>query len=277
MRYSIAAGLLASGAAAFSDSSPFLMYSTSKLSVPSEPSQLQSTASVLSTAHALLSTCPTSLYLLLTHPNAHASDLRDPATGACLALNLCGRTSAVVNSSKVATSHYGVAEVVGPEISATDLQAYIEGACSEQGKGDLAAVVVKQLDGLPLHDELLDNQEQIRRGVPGDDYTVIYFASPHEPPRRYEAEFGEAGGAEMPLELRKREWEVRAADGGNTVGSAPLFVKYQFFTPGIFMGFVAVFLMLAMLYVGLNAVASLQVSYGAFDKEMGPAAQKKTQ
>lgn len=41
------------------------------------------------------------------------------------------------------------------------------------------------------------------------------------------------------------------------------------------MGFLGTIIMLAMLYVGLSAVASLQVSYGAFEKEMGPAAQRK--
>lgn len=46
---------------------------------------------------------------------------------------------------------------------------------------------------------------------------------------------------------------------------------------GLFMAFIAAIVMFAMLYVGLSAVASLEVSYGAFDKEMGPAAQKKAQ
>jgi len=59
--------------------------------------------------------------------------------------------------------------------------------------------------------------------------------------------------------------------------NASLFERYQFFTPGIFMGFVAGFIMLSILYVGLSALSSLEVSYGAFDKEMGPAAQKKQQ
>ena len=78
------------------------------------------------------------------------------------------------------------------------------------------------------------------------------------------------------MELKRRTADIvepRAGDSDST--SAPLFVKYQFFTPGIFMGALAVLIMLAILYVGLSAVASLQVSYGAFDKEMGPAAQKK--
>lgn len=43
------------------------------------------------------------------------------------------------------------------------------------------------------------------------------------------------------------------------------------------MAFIGALVMFAMLWAGLSAVASLQVSYGAFDKEMGPAAQKKAQ
>lgn len=41
------------------------------------------------------------------------------------------------------------------------------------------------------------------------------------------------------------------------------------------MGLIAVIVMGAILTVGLRALNSLEVSYGAFDKEMGPAAQKK--
>lgn len=41
------------------------------------------------------------------------------------------------------------------------------------------------------------------------------------------------------------------------------------------MAFVVLAVLLSILAVGLKSVASLEVSYGAFDKEMGPAAQKK--
>ena len=40
--------------------------------------------------------------------------------------------------------------------------------------------------------------------------------------------------------------------------------------------FVSIFLLL-ILYIAISGVASLQVSYGSFDKEMGPQAQKKQQ
>ena len=41
------------------------------------------------------------------------------------------------------------------------------------------------------------------------------------------------------------------------------------------MGIIGALILLTILGVGLRALASLEVSYGAFEKEMGPAAQKK--
>lgn len=41
------------------------------------------------------------------------------------------------------------------------------------------------------------------------------------------------------------------------------------------MSLITLILLLSILGVGLRALSSLEVSYGAFDKDMGPAAQKK--
>jgi len=41
------------------------------------------------------------------------------------------------------------------------------------------------------------------------------------------------------------------------------------------MGIVITVPLLMILYVAISGVSSLQVSYAAFDQEMGPAAQKK--
>ncbi len=43
------------------------------------------------------------------------------------------------------------------------------------------------------------------------------------------------------------------------------------------MGFTAGILLLVILYCAISGVASLQVSYAAFDKETGALAQKKGQ
>jgi len=41
------------------------------------------------------------------------------------------------------------------------------------------------------------------------------------------------------------------------------------------MAIFSLIIILSILGAGISALSSLQVSYGAFDKEMGPAAQKK--
>jgi hypothetical protein len=43
------------------------------------------------------------------------------------------------------------------------------------------------------------------------------------------------------------------------------------------MGFLVGFILLAILYVGLSALSSLQVTYAAFDKEQGALAKTKAQ
>lgn len=134
-------------------------------------------------------------------------------------------------------------------------------------------------------------------------YTVIYTTTPlnatlpslqvEEP--LYEPEFE----SQEHLDL-KRNLMARVVANGNATDDRPLFEKYQFFTPGkyyhfisrptkyaskepmltagttgIFMGLIVGIIMFMILSVGIAAVSSLQVSYAAFDKEMGPAAQKK--
>lgn len=43
------------------------------------------------------------------------------------------------------------------------------------------------------------------------------------------------------------------------------------------MGLLVGLILLSILGVGLSAISGLEVSYGAFDKEMGPSAQRKQQ
>lgn len=43
------------------------------------------------------------------------------------------------------------------------------------------------------------------------------------------------------------------------------------------MGLLAALFFLSILYVGIYALGSLEVSYAAFEKEMGPTVQKKQQ
>lgn len=132
-------------------------------------------------------------------------------------------------------------------MSTEDLRTAIEAACTEQGKAGWSVTDFK-LDGLPTAESkearsvamtAMDKTlGKILEEERGDDYTVIYFSSPHEASlRNYESEFV-VEPAVAPMELKRRAAEIvegvgRRADAGNS-SSAPLFVKYQFFTPGKF-------------------------------------------
>lgn len=75
-------------------------------------------------------------------------------------------------------------------------------------------------------------------------------------------------------ELKRDTTFVKRSDN-NTMQEGGLFERYQYFTPGLFMAFAAMIPLVLILGVGLRAIASIEVSYFAFSKEMGPAAQKK--
>lgn len=49
------------------------------------------------------------------------------------------------------------------------------------------------------------------------------------------------------------------------------------FELGIFMGLMASFLFLVIMYIGINALSSLEVPYAAFEKDTSAAVQKKQQ
>lgn len=91
-----------------------------------------------------------------------------------------------------------------------------------------------------------------------------------------EGPFGDAMQIELKRDLsahQTRDSSVRPKRAAHA--NAGLFEKYQFFTPGLFMGLVAAVPLLMIVLVGVRALVSLEVSYFAFSKEMGPAAQRQ--
>ncbi|KAK4114568.1 BIG1-domain-containing protein [Canariomyces notabilis] len=278
-----AATLLACTAAvqvqAFSNSSPFVLFSTASLpQIPeSAQGQLQTSAQVLASAKQLLASCPTERYILVSQPNLHAADIRDddgPDRGDCRMPFLC---RAVAGEG---ISHFSVAEVVG-QVSGRPLDEFIKTVCAEKGKQvHVDRVELKHLppasliEGRDRREVLEDNDFELDRLLEtlDGDYTVFMFSDPNEF-KAYEPEFIEA--VHVDLKRWAEEDEMVAKRKSNSTSNLPLFEKYQFFTPGVFMSLFVLVILLSILAVGLKALSSLEVSYGAFDKEMGPAAQKK--
>ncbi|KAK7757244.1 hypothetical protein SLS62_000793 [Diatrype stigma] len=259
---------LCASARAFSDSSPFILFSTAKLPGPvsssSEQPQLQSSSQVVTSAKGLLKSCPTTRYLLVSQSNLNAAHL--PAGEA---------VPHIYRSLQQAASRFSVAEVAG-HLDVEELSSYIREVCD--GKG--ASVEELDLEPLALAQgattTLKENDDHLAlildQYASEGSYTVIYTAGPRtEKPKAYTAEFQD--NLHVELKRQVQQFGKRA----NVTSDLPLFEKYQFFTPAIFMGLLALVVLLSILYTGISALSSLEVSYGAFDKEMGPAAQKKQQ
>ncbi|KAK5654823.1 hypothetical protein OQA88_6859 [Cercophora sp. LCS_1] len=278
MQLSIAATLLACATVqAFSDSSPFVLFSTANLPESPDSAQLQTSSKVIATAQKLLASCPTDHYVFVSQPNVHAADIRDGGVYRCNMPNLCRAMA-----SETTRGRLSVAEVIG-QVSTKPLSDYVVQACAEKGKvAKVDRVELAHLPGLreteKRRETLSDNDHELGRLLDTLDgeYTVVMFSDPNEF-KAYEPEFIEPVHMDLKRQAAGQEMLAaglrRTAKGNST--NLPLFEKYQFFTPGIFSGLIALIVMLSILGVGLRALASLEVSYGAFDKENGPAAQKK--
>jgi len=198
---------------------------------------------------------------------------------------------------------YTVSDVVGwSQADGEQLANYIVKTCGAKKVESRtlmeAMAEVKEIGGPVVVEEAfggLEGDKEERKRMLGDNdatlysnilndlskaksYTVIYTTTatkdiPAEKPIVYEAAFDEP----MHLDLKRELLSFDKREGPKTNDTRPLFEKYNFLSPGLFMGLMVSFLLLSILAVGLNAVSSLKVSYGAFDKEMGPAAHRKQQ
>jgi hypothetical protein len=117
--------------------------------------------------------------------------------------------------------------------------------------------------------------------VGGEKYTVIYtttppasgFAAVEQAATDYEMD--DPFASVLHTDLKRELGSGHASKSSDS--DLGLFDKYEYTSPSIFMGLFVFILLFMILYVGITAVSSLQVSYFAFSKEMGPSQQKKQQ
>jgi len=237
-----------------------------------------------------LSSCPSKNYILLSQENVNLDDFTSDRAVPFLRRAL---------KSDGVKSVINVAEVVG-QSSADVIQQYLQETCgatievhdgmespeksqSKHVGKDSATIARVNFKGLPSTEpkrsaQLADHDAYLNtvlEELPVDSaYTVIYTTTPvsAETHITYEPTFQDQ--EPLHVELKRQIDFVPRADEKNAT-SPPLFEKYQFLSPGIFMGLLTIIILLSILSVGISAIAGLQVSYGAFDKEMGPASGKK--
>ncbi|KAH7166242.1 BIG/ATPase V1 complex, subunit S1 [Dactylonectria macrodidyma] len=272
MRLQILAGALALAgpSAAFSDSSPLILLSTSAFPGASTSNQIQTSSSAIADAKTILSACPSSRYLFVSQPGVHSAELASSASGNCAMPHLCQ----AVSDSRI-QDKFIVSEVIGA-LTNVGLVDFVKTACDQKHQ----EITVEELTLPPLTSDragsLADSDEILSKSIDGlqssNSYTILFVGTPGE--QTYEPEFDDRVRMDLKRDLRSSP--MRRANETER-DNRPLFEKYQFFTPGIFMAIITAIVLFSILFVGLRALASLEVSYGAFEKDMGPAAQKKQQ
>ncbi|KIW42390.1 uncharacterized protein PV06_05949 [Exophiala oligosperma] len=290
----LSALVLAAGSAhAYLDTTPFFMFSTSELLNPD--SRLQSASSVVSNVAISLSTCPSDYYVVVSQSGVSSHDYESIKNTPVLAQALSRQSARGVRSSMV------VPDVTG-SIDSSSWIDLLRSKCGVQvteidaSKGAIPATIspAPRLLKITLPKPSSQRQSDLAQNdaffasvldmLPIQNYTVLYTTArsglvEEVEPKEYDMESQIQESLHIDLK-RDLGLDARAGSGtksNQTMIDGPLFDKYQFFTPGIFMGLLVSFLLLSILYVGISALASLQVTYAAFDKEMGQLAAKKQQ
>ncbi|KAF2111350.1 BIG/ATPase V1 complex, subunit S1 [Lophiotrema nucula] len=276
-------------ALAFRNTSPFFFFSTSELLIEGHQYDVATADTIRSHITESLKGCPSRTYFVVQQEGVSSADFLDEQSTSQLAYHLGGK-------DKTIRSVLVIPEVVN-QIEPTSIVSYLETQCGAKmlGSGvgdspplsrDSPRIVSVNTRAPPPKDraKAMDNidgwlDKAIDDYGGGEDYTVIYTTTPRtngpadvssQNQHTYQMEdpFSEA----VQMELKRDTSLHRRA---TTSGEGALFEKYQFLSPGLFMGLSAMVPLLLILYVGLSAMTSLEVSYFAFSKEMGPAAQKK--
>ncbi|KAJ6184315.1 hypothetical protein N7519_005616 [Penicillium mononematosum] len=275
-------GLLALGAAAvnaFRDTSPFFLASTSEYG-PDELRYIQTGASLLENLSSSLSTCPSDYYVVVYQPGVHSSDFSTRKSAPRLGAKMLGKDSSI-------RSKMSINEVAGL-LEPKEIKGLLEKKCKTQttavdaSSGSYPSYFEKGPRVIDVEFPMLslgsDRAQQLSEfdGFLAD-YTILYITSPREFPETdsvvYEAS-GDSYQDSLHMDL-KRDYSAHASSSSSN--STSLFEEYQYFTPGIFMGLMATFLFLAILYIGIGALSSLEIPYAAFEKDTSAAVQKKAQ
>ncbi|PGH35050.1 hypothetical protein GX50_02081 [[Emmonsia] crescens] len=289
---------------AFKDTSPFFLFSTHETPLPSR--QLESAPSLSASLSASLKSCPAATYILISQPGVHARDYSSDNAAPQLRRRVLKLDEEVKGS-------FAVSEVVG-RVDVDALQGMLEEGCGVEavrvdGSGGAPQAYTKKPQVIRVEfasvapdsnpsEQLVKNDEflgALLDRLPSRDYTVLYTTTPREStdesieieePALYNEI--DADIYQNPLRTNMKRDNMphshsRRDDDSNDDGdeeqsrNLPLFEKYQFLSPGIFMGLMAGLLFVMIIYLGLSALLGLKVSYAAFEKDNSPAAAKKQQ
>ncbi|TGZ76715.1 hypothetical protein EX30DRAFT_229704 [Ascodesmis nigricans] len=282
---------------AFSDTSPYIISHPSAESPLDDFRSATSTTTLLPHLRTLTAACTADTYLLITLPHTHESDLHHYPLFHAALVSLSSSSGS--ESSPESNGFLQLPFVVpSPDITATDIvniiaetASHVCGARVEEPVVIAAGGTATRYDGVTprvvrvefdsasagggvqngVRDTAVVDRvlKSLVEGAPTRRVMVVVATTP----------VFSAGDAENVVDSEEREAGnpngEKGDNGDETKGG--LFEKYQFFTPAVLMGYVVLLVVAAIGYVGVSALEGLKVSYGAFEKEMGPGGQKKGQ
>ncbi|EGW32789.1 uncharacterized protein SPAPADRAFT_49735 [Spathaspora passalidarum NRRL Y-27907] len=184
--------------------------------------------------------------------------------------------------------------------SISDLSFPIDAACSleivseqDSNQSQSNIVVVEVSEGVHSIDEFLKHENVIVQGVPSfhkrnkvnqiveqvndmfhDDVEkrdVADGSNYDDIQSEVEADFREAESLiddETVTVFKASIKEARASNDTKKSTNTSLFTNYQFFTPGIWSGIIVSGFLLTILYLGINWLNSLEVTYSSFEKQV---------
>ncbi|RMZ92626.1 hypothetical protein DV736_g131, partial [Chaetothyriales sp. CBS 134916] len=269
------------------------MFSTSELL--NGATKISPAAAITSEISQSLSSCPSDYYILVSQPGVTADDYRSRRTSSSLWQRLATKPDSNIRS------RLSIPEVIGT-VNIKSVAKQVAQSCHlpqldiDATAGSIPAsydmprsVVSVQLAApfdsrrehdLSQNDALLGSLLDM---IPTHNYTLLYTTSPERPVEEGKEYAMDPSDIQESLHLDLKRAVGSAAElaarrsSNETLVNGPLFHRYQFFTPGIFMGFLVGFILLLILYVAISALSSLQVTYAAFDKEQGQLGPKKLQ
>lgn len=239
-----------------------------------------------------LESCSYNTYIVVSQPSVSIADFSDDANSAPHLQRWAANSSS--GSATSSTVYTEVLGAVDSEAIVEQLQRQCKGSIEDVDgsmgyysvSSDASQRVVKvsfpppptskaqRVEKLQEYDLFL---HALVKSVSPEPHLIIYTTTPtsHQRPEHhtsnlYDQEDPFHQGLHLDLKRDFEEHQQRNA-------SLPLFETYQYFTPAIFTAILVSIVLFLMLYVGISAVAGVEVSYFAFSKEMGPAAQKKQQ
>ncbi|KAK1047645.1 hypothetical protein LTR74_017714 [Friedmanniomyces endolithicus] len=277
--------LAASAANALKDAYPFLMLPTSPddASLP-QSRQMALAADVEAQTIEYIASTRRDRYFIFTQPGLEAADFQHMP-------KLRQRVSKLKDGE---SAYVQIPEVVGG-VSVEKMAASMVG---KMGVGDTGGMREQEMPALSASMSKSDRADAVAMT---DDYIGALLAEMEDLSIEpylfiFAGEAAKSGNGsvedhrDLPYEMDEpyptlhtdlkrdtRTYHVRQANSSaeNPQSHLPLFEKYKFLSPALFMGLTVSLILFSILYVGVSAIAGLEVSYAAFSKEMGPQAQNK--